>query len=906
MAAREELALTLSLSGDYRRLLEEFRDQLRSPSAMPSGTRFLLAHALAMTGDLPGARRLVGIRRERESSQDRAQVEFILGLTSERGGQIDEALRHYETGRALLNQQDHASQLAWLELHRFRLLAEGHPMKALTAMLPSLRRLVYRAGEPQLVAYLHMCIAVLEGKTGGFDEARRHCSVAESLLAVSDNISLRGSNLVNEGCLAVFTCNLESARRAFSEAMALVPRSGDNSTALAVLINLGHLSLLSGDTESAKSLFRRALEDSSDGKLVKVGVLDGLARTYIVEGAFDEAERALGGVASRHASQAAFVAPYLVRWAWLTNARLLFRRRELAAASHLLGRLQTETTRAVQDIPFNASVALLTALVASRLQAHVTAASELFAACQLGAHGMRELQPQLYHVASAVVDEDDRYLSQALQQRADRLWDAQGIVSTRVELDDHGTNLDGARRALASARTRPPHPPRTIQTMTSAIAAALDLAHTPRLCGLELLSIIHALGCSPDARLLESTDPIHADDRYATLALGSDAGATVTLVCRLPDRPAQALLLADVLRLGSAALMLDVAKREARNHAALWPASPAEEQAGALFVAEEMQALLALVRRIAPTNVPVLITGETGTGKEVLARTVHAYSGRARKPFVPFNCSATPREMLDAQLFGHRKGAFTGATEHFPGVIRAANGGTLFLDEIGETTLDLQPKLLRFLEAGEVHPIGDTQPTHVDVRIIAATNADLDELVAQARFRDDLFYRLNIVRLHVPPLRSRREEIPLLAQHYLDKYSQEAGKHGLRLAEETVEYLVLYRWPGNVRQLANEMRRLCALADTGAVLMPEHLSAPIAASRRTVPPSQRTLEATEVVVRLDQPLAAATAHLERALIQYALQQCHGAMEATAGALGLSRKGLYLKRQRLGIEVAPLS
>jgi DNA-binding NtrC family response regulator len=335
----------------------------------------------------------------------------------------------------------------------------------------------------------------------------------------------------------------------------------------------------------------------------------------------------------------------------------------------------------------------------------------------------------------------------------------------------------------------------------------------------------------------------------------------------------------------------------------LWPVSPIEEQAGAIFIAEEMQALLSTIRRIAPTNVPILITGETGTGKEVVARMIHAYSNRAAKPFIPFNCSATPREMLDAQLFGHRKGAFTGATESFSGVIRAAHTGTLFLDEIGETTLDLQPKLLRFLEAGEVHPIGEAHPIPVNVRVLAATNADLDALIAQGRFREDLFYRLNIVHLPIPPLRARREEIPVLAQHYLDKYSLESGKHGLRLADETVEYLVVYRWPGNIRQLANEMRRVTALADNGAVVMPEHLSATVTAGRRTLPAAERKLEPTEVVVRLDQPLPAATAHLERTMIENALRKCKGRMEETAAMLGLSRKGLYLKRQRLGIEVA---
>src|SRR5204863_6698468 len=312
--------------------------------------------------------------------------------------------------------------------------------------------------------------------------------------------------------------------------------------------------------------------------------------------------------------------------------------------------------------------------------------------------------------------------------------------------------------------------------------------------------------------------------------------------------PSDAVMLTDVFRIGRAALALEKARQEDRSRAALWPSEPIEEQAGALFVAEDMQTLLDTARRVATVNIPVLITGETGTGKEVLARLIHGYSPRAAKTFLPFNCSATPRDMLDAQLFGHRRGAFTGASENFAGVIRAAAGGTLFLDEIGESTLDIQPKLLRFLESGEVHPIGETHPQRVDVRIIAATNADVETLVSQGRFREDLYYRLNIVRLPIPPLRERRVEIPAFANHYLQKYAKEMHKGDLRLAEETMEYLVLYRWPGNVRQLANEMRRLAALAEPNAVLMPEHLCADIAASRRTLPATERTLEGNEIVV----------------------------------------------------------
>jgi DNA-binding NtrC family response regulator len=436
--------------------------------------------------------------------------------------------------------------------------------------------------------------------------------------------------------------------------------------------------------------------------------------------------------------------------------------------------------------------------------------------------------------------------------------------------------------------------------VTDAIASTFDLAHHPRLLGAELISIIRGLNCSPDARLVETR---HGEPREtpATLALplGSIDQHPVTLVCAAPKTPEHAVLLGDVLRIGAAAVALEKARRDERNRAALWPASPLEEQAGALFLAEEMQELLRTARRIAATDVPILLTGETGTGKEVLARTIHGYSTRAARTFLPFNCTATPREMLDAQLFGHRRGAFTGATEHFSGIIRAATGGTLFLDEIGETSLEVQPKLLRFLEAGEVHPIGETHPTRVDVRVIAATNASLETLVDQGRFREDLFYRLNIVRLHLPPLRERSVEIPPLATHYLLKHARECGKKDLRLAEETMEYLVLYRWPGNVRQLANEMRRLAALAENGSVLMPEHLSREIAASRRTVPPSERTLDDNEVVVRLDQPMPAAIQHLERAMIHYALAKSGGHMEDTASLLGLSRKGLYLKRQRFG-------
>jgi DNA-binding NtrC family response regulator len=407
--------------------------------------------------------------------------------------------------------------------------------------------------------------------------------------------------------------------------------------------------------------------------------------------------------------------------------------------------------------------------------------------------------------------------------------------------------------------------------------------------------------CDLSSRVEIIKASVSANAVTSSLTLNGVTEAPLSLVCAPPNDPFKAILLSDILRIGRAALDLERAREAERSRAALWPADPVEDQGDAIFISEEMQSLLAKVRRIATTNVPVLITGETGTGKEVLARTIHACSNRTSAGFLPFNCASTPKDMLDSQLFGHRRGAFTGAVEHFQGVIRAAAGGTLFLDEIGDTSLDVQPKLLRFLEAGEVHPIGETQPTRVDVRIIAATNADLEGLVRDGRFREDLFYRLSIIPLHLPPLRERRVEIPALANHYLRKYAAECRKGDLRLSEDTMEYLMLYKWPGNVRQLANEMRRLAVLAETSAVLMPEHLWPDITASRRTVPASERTLDPNEVVVRLDQPMPAAVRHLEQTMVHHALKVCGGRVEDAARMLGLSRKGLYLKRQRFGIE-----
>ncbi|MEW6129815.1 MAG: sigma 54-interacting transcriptional regulator [Acidobacteriota bacterium] len=325
---------------------------------------------------------------------------------------------------------------------------------------------------------------------------------------------------------------------------------------------------------------------------------------------------------------------------------------------------------------------------------------------------------------------------------------------------------------------------------------------------------------------------------------------------------------------------------------------------GFICASRAMNDVLEQIQKIRSSNVTVLITGESGTGKELIARALHATSSRRAKKFLPFNCSAAPRELLESQLFGHRKGAFSGAMSNNPGIIKTAIGGTLFLDEIGDLPLDLQPKLLRFLQEGEILSLGDNEPEIVDVRIVAATNSNLEDAVAQGKFREDLFHRLNVIRIHTPPLRERREEIPVLVNHYLTVYQQESAKTGIELTEEALDLLLVYDWPGNVRQLCNELRRVVAYSDSGTAVSPDKLSIEIVKAGREIQAKENAASKPFAAIEVDglkATLQEATDELERRMIMLALQQSSGNIAQAAKALGLSRMGLYLKMNRLNLE-----
>ena len=297
--------------------------------------------------------------------------------------------------------------------------------------------------------------------------------------------------------------------------------------------------------------------------------------------------------------------------------------------------------------------------------------------------------------------------------------------------------------------------------------------------------------------------------------------------------------------------------------------------------------VLKLAETVAPTDSTILISGESGSGKEVVARYIHALSDRADKPFYSLNCGALPESLLESELFGHVKGSFTGAVRDKEGLLVAASGGTFFLDEIGEMSPATQVKILRALQEREVIPVGATEAVKVDVRIIAATNRELEAEIRRGTFRSDLYYRLNVIALHVPPLRDRRDDIPILTRHFLGRSAN--GAEGHEVSEETMELLRKYDWPGNVRELENALER-AAVVSPGRVITPDALPERV----RTAPTPQLIADAL--------PANPSMEVIERAYIQWVLQAEGGNKTRAAEVLGIDPSTLYRKLNRYGIEV----
>ena len=344
--------------------------------------------------------------------------------------------------------------------------------------------------------------------------------------------------------------------------------------------------------------------------------------------------------------------------------------------------------------------------------------------------------------------------------------------------------------------------------------------------------------------------------------------------------------------------------RELRKHVAKAVAPGGERLVGR---SPALLEIFKLVGKVAASNVPVLITGESGTGKELVARAVHSTGSRADRPFVTVNAAAIPNELLESELFGHERGAFTGAISSRLGRFREASGGTLFLDEIGDMAIELQAKLLRVLQSGEVTPVGGRDPEYVDVRVITATHRDLDEAVEKGRFREDLLYRLRVVPIAIPPLRERREDIRTLADHFTRRYAEELAPGDIEIAESTVDCLANHDWPGNVRELENAIKRALVLAST-SILSPADFNFLFDKTTKKGPGDDlETIVEHRVGAALDEEetgdlhrqLIEAT---ERPLLTKVLTHTDGNQIRAARLLGINRNTLRKKIVDLEIEV----
>src|SRR3954451_12537094 len=325
--------------------------------------------------------------------------------------------------------------------------------------------------------------------------------------------------------------------------------------------------------------------------------------------------------------------------------------------------------------------------------------------------------------------------------------------------------------------------------------ALLDIK-MPGLTGIEVLAKVRQ--ASPETKVIIMTGHATVDTAVQALRLG--AFDYLTKPCKWAELEVLLSRVAERRDLTNKTTALETRLRNVEGAPLLIGETPA------------MQQVRRLIDTIAPTEATVMILGETGTGKELVARHLHARSDRASRAFIPVNCGALPENLVESELFGHRKGAFTGADAHRKGLFEVANGGTLFLDEVGELNKGVQVKLLRFLESGEIRRVGENDPFRVDVRVLCATNRDLREMIEADQFREDLFFRLNTFEIHLPPLRERRTDIPALARHMLARFGSRRGNLEAALSPEALEVLTAVDWPGNIRELANAIERATILA----------------------------------------------------------------------------------------------
>ncbi len=886
-----------------------FSEALRSLNAVRAYATpeadLLRAELLERTGDYPQSATLVRrlLADKRLTLQHQGRCEFVLGLIDWGTGDTDDAVLHFQRSVSRAESAGDLQRLCWAQLMLMVVVADRTGASATNQLFAAVRANVTKLGEPSVSAALHLLVGELEAKRGFAQSAKRHTLVGQRLLRGNPNLWLEAIAENNHVAVAIMLSDFFEGIEHAEHAERLSAESGAAAMHKAALGNLGNLYCLVGDFDRAIALFERAGTLLPSTGEFSSGGLESLARTLLLKGEVNGAKKYLNQI------EGSIRTP---------SDRLLYpnRHSQLTAVEVLMEEgswsLAADAVKDVVSLACRAGDQWLEAM--SRLrQVEILSRLGSAGACAELVPGLAiplAAQPQELHAhyerafGVALSEMGHRRIGLGHFERSKRVFKGLRNVAGLTELRRAQARAFPNATDHSELARESPSPRAVVQD----IAALMIHAGRPELLATGLVailedidSVVGAVAVSRDGHGAEEvlsefgSAPTGADVR--TIALGTARQRTVEV--RLQPRTdieSQAALNGVTLLLGTVR-DLERARAEREDRLTLWPVDELPADDDDSVVLGQMQRLMASARKVAQTNISVLITGESGTGKEVLARAIHGFSSRAKKPFVPFNCSAIPRDLLESQLFGHRRGAFTGADRDNLGLIRAAKDGTLFLDEVGELSLDLQPKLLRFLESGEINPLGDATPFTVNVRIVAATNANLEQRVEEGRFREDLFYRLNVVRLSILPLRERRDEIPALVHHFVARACTEFAKGRVKVAEETMEHLLLYSWPGNIRQLQNELRRMVAMTEADAVLIPSALSRAIRQETQLAKPGDAGIDFSALGA---EKLGPTLSKIEREMIKSALRANHGRLEATARALGISRKGLYLKRQRLGV------
>jgi DNA-binding NtrC family response regulator/tetratricopeptide (TPR) repeat protein len=703
------------------------------------------------------------------------------------------------------------------------------------------------------------------------------------------------------------------------------------------LDSLGELCMLRGDLDEAKSYLERAvaLSNKHTNKWYECQTLRTLARCHLIIG--DNSE-ALAG--AQHALELAehIGDTHSIRESQLLLAESYLNKGDLETCAAKVNEVSDQTSDSPTAIGLTGGSYRLHGLLALA-KSEAPAATQHFGRCV----SIFELLGDRYRTGRAHLDLGRAYMLAQSDLAAEHLTRAVNIFRELGARRD----LEFAEAALTEHDQTPPQQERRREAAIQLITLRLAEAVASRALLLrELAAVIRqetsakrVLVLEPDEEQKQKIVVAHGYEVDEANAVADDLSAAETEAARERFAEKQDAKIINLKSTNSLPATLFISPRDSAELSGGLPLDPllrvvelgmdvcalrartstgqgADNHSGSagtgllpgfIHSSPAMTRLVEEVHKIRSSDVTVLVTGESGTGKELVARAIHALSSRRDKIFVPFNCTAVPKELSESYLFGHRRGAFTGAVSDSPGVIRSAAGGTLFIDEVGDLPLDVQPKLLRFLQEGEIQPLGEQKPKHIDVRIIAATNTDLEELVAQGKFREDLYYRLNVIRLRVPPLRERRSEIPTIVNYYINHYSSKFGRHDIQVTPQSVDLLMVADWPGNVRQLCNEVQRIVARAENGNLITPEQLSPELRQMGvPTVPPSSVSVLGTsargrsEVVPLENVSLAEALEEVERRMISEALRRHKGNISRAARELGLTRRGLYLKLDRYNI------